>query len=152
MLLTGSRDNVIKVWRILETPSADGDSNGQTSLSIKQISTISNFPCSITSLAFSPNVPGEVAARVAIPSVLAVGLDDGSLSFWLCTSSEEDQLTWQQVYSIDQYYGHVQTVRKILWRDDGFQSSETSGENKAVLVSCSNDRSLRMHEITLGAN
>lgn len=111
-IATGSRDKKVKLWKKREEKwTLD--------------SSLPVFKQSVTALAWTTSLQ---------PYLLAVGLENGQISFWV----QRAQTEWNCLYDVPASLCHVRTVRRLLWK-------QTQGALE--IASCSSDHTVRIFKV-----
>nr|XP_012220137.1 PREDICTED: probable elongator complex protein 2 [Linepithema humile] len=124
---TGSRDGKIGIW---STKMMDDNTEGvilETTLSIQNQS--------VTALCFASScTQGSY--------ILAIGCETGRIDIQKITMNAEN--VWSQLVTYDTSQAHHLTVKRLMFRPDNEDSSNT-----LQLASCSLDYSVKIHDIDL---
>lgn len=115
----------MKIWKQEEGEGEKSDKKWQAFIH-------KTFKKAVTAVAFAPS---DV-------NILAVGLEDGSISIWRLTLSE-----LSLVYDIPASLCHVEAVKRLAWRAPHSQPNKHSFQ----LASCSDDHSVRIFTLHFAA-
>mmetsp|Transcript_23367 Transcript_23367/g.41896 ORF Transcript_23367/g.41896 Transcript_23367/m.41896 type:complete len:384 (-) Transcript_23367:90-1241(-) len=159
ILASGSRDGLIKLWRILE--GADG------SLEMKELlrfeSEAGKNP--ITAVAFAEDIiKGNGRGRNNIDyGILGIGTESGRVEVWAVpissgmdsSDNEEESPRPTLLCAIPSNDCHFDTVKRVTWRpatyhnasDDGLDNNE--GLMELTLASCGQDNGVRIFKLIL---
>ena len=132
LLVSGSRDGAIKIWRLFET---EGGSEIQQ-LAVFEASCLRNSKGeSVTALAFCPvqNLNGDY--------ILAVGLECGLLELWRISRSGKD---CELMEAFNSQLCHISTITKLAWKPKSV--------GRQILSSCSSDHGCRIFDIDIHQN
>ncbi|WWD16158.1 hypothetical protein CI109_100583 [Kwoniella shandongensis] len=125
MFATASRDKTVKLWR---AAVADG-SQWSAAATIK-----------LTEAATAIDVISMGEANAAEQLLLAIGTESGTISIH-SVSAKSDVVETRPLSTIDQSASHVDDVNRLAWR--------RNADGKMSLASCSDDRSVRVFDISL---
>jgi elongator complex protein 2 len=129
LLASGSRDGIIKVWRLA---SSDGTATISPLFTFEATSRSGRKAESVTAVSFAP-IPSRGG-----DAVLAVGLDDGLVEIW---SIGKEKV--KMVNAIDPLSCHFATVTKLCWQPVRDPRSKTQ-----VLASSSKDHGVRLFRVS----
>ena len=130
LLATGSRDGIIKVWRLV---SSDSTVTMSVLFTFEATSRSGRKAESVTAVSFAP-IPCAGG-----DALLSVGLEDGLIEIW---SIGKDFFTLANV--IDPLSCHFAAVTKLCW-----QPVRYPGTNELVLASSSKDYGVRLFRVSM---
>lgn len=126
---TGSRDKQVKVWTL------SGEDGDKCEMAWTVVSTLPKLPDSVTALDWAPATHGEIY-------ILAVGLNNGSVSVFGC-SSPRAGANWLVLHTLNPAVSHTSTVNRLRWRPRC--DADTDKENfDYQLATCGADNSVRI--------
>jgi len=149
---TGSRDKTVKLFRVNE--------GGQP----VEEAVLPPFPSAVTAVAFAPMLPQPSDTQL-FPSVedlassnpsaamtLAVGLEDGTLELWQCSTpfaaaadaaaaaSAVSAPQWKRLYAFHSTVCHNGRIKRLCWR----WRKQAGAEAELELATCGEDHSVRI--------
>ena len=130
LLATGSRDGIIKVWRL---SGSDVGVKLILLFTFEATSRSGRKAESVTAVSFAPIPSREGEA------LLAVGLEDGLIEIW---SIGQD--AFEMVNALDPSLCHFATVTKLCW-----QPIRDPGTNMLVLATSSKDHGVRLFRVSV---
>lgn len=113
--------------------------------SVKHVSTLPPFPCSVTALSWLG------IERQNNHGLLAVGLENGFIELWGLSGRYEDGcmsvagFTANVVARLDPFMCHASTVQRLAWRN----SDKVENCVKNQLASCGDDNCVRVFEVNI---
>lgn len=129
LLVSGSRDGAIKLWRLAETE----DGTQMASLATFEASSRTTAKAeSVTALTFCPK------RRSNGDTVLAVGLECGLMELWGVSPNAKSS---ELIQKFDSQVCHIATVTKLAWKPHSKEAQ--------TLASCSSDHGIRLFEIDI---
>lgn len=148
VLATGSRDGLVKIWKVAEEPSGDdGEVVVKELLHFEPVCKGDKKVEPITAIAFAPkNILIECNGEQVDHAILAIGMECGLIEIWavpLDTKGGECIATF--LYSIPVQDCHIGVVKKLAWRP--LQKNESD----MTLASCSTDHGVRIYNVRLNA-
>jgi elongator complex protein 2 len=105
---------ILRLPSSADSEGADGDGRAVV---CEVALTLPPFPSAVTALAFAP-VTRVAPDFGAVTALLAVGLEDGSLSLWRVEGRRGAQWTWEarQDANAPPFAAHADAVQKLAWR------------------------------------
>ena len=114
VLFTASRDASIKCWRL--------DSDG----------VVSNDPLAVLNCTLS--VRCLACEKVAGSTLLAAGLEDGTVHIYKCIDKESETMQLEPMFSTPSWQAHCAAVRSIHWRPDSSGIFSSVGDDHSVKI------------------
>lgn len=152
ILVSGSRDGCIKVWRLQENDEG-GESSQLTATTIYSFAPsfcLNGKPDSVTALCLRPTPYGGDHSGTAL---VAIGLDSGRLELWavpVVVASTQDDASAKQptlVRTVPASLCHRATVTKLAWKPERNDGSADNGHWCRLLASSSMDHGVRIFDI-----
>ncbi|KAL3924134.1 MAG: hypothetical protein SGILL_001230 [Bacillariaceae sp.] len=143
ILASGSRDGTVKLWKLNETVSGDGEAETEIQERFKFIprpgeKSGDGKAFAVTSLAFAPL---EASSSMGL---LALGFEDGLLQLWSVPLSSSENTLARLVTAFDSNTCHIGAVNSIAWKP-----SSGCGNRSLTLASCSSDCGCRIFRIDI---
>lgn len=133
MFATGARDQIVKIWSVV-----DYRQNQRLTL----VHQLPEFKQSVTAVAFA-NTDASNVDNNKYRYLIAVGLEDGSISLWNAPASDDPSgLKWEQLLEVDNKLTHCEAVKRLRFR------TVIPGRSWQLL-SCSTDWSVRLFDVEL---
>ena len=146
---TGSRDNMIKVFKVPDLEKIkeinELKQTGQSNqFNLECVQTI-EMPHPVTSIQFLPKVVYDEFADYFTKKglskyLMAIGMEDGSIQIYDSVLGESINLT--NKFTVNDHDSHCDGVRRVKWRVDN-----SGSDIRLELVTCSLDFSVRLFEI-----
>lgn len=155
LVATGSRDQSVKLWRVLEgTPEE------------RPAHVLPSFDSPVTCVQFTPweerprracwpheslnrESSGHVCLNGQLVYRLAVGLESGGVQLWRVEARDHPEgVPWTSSCTgvLSPYFSHAAAVRRLSWST---LSDRTVNEGvKVMLATCSNDHTVRLHDVS----
>nr|ATB19569.1 putative ATELP2 [Cupressus duclouxiana] len=146
---TGSRDRMVKIWKIKETKSES---------SVTELLILPQFSSSVTAVSWSPRSNFK-------DDLVAVGMESGLIDIWrvslqVMTPGGEhfqpcqrfDTVTASRIIGLDIYLCHVATVHRLVWRETSESESsmlDNSSPTVMHLASCGSDHTVRIFNVVI---
>jgi hypothetical protein len=128
---TGSRDQSVKLWALADMGgSSSSSSSSSSSVPQRPVLSLPPFPAGVTAVALTAAAAGGSCARQQQQQqwLLAVGLEDGSLSVWRVTvvtaADAQAQPTGhsssaERLWSSQPWEQHAAAVKRLAWGPPG---------------------------------
>ncbi len=151
-----ARDGIVKVWRVELQTDETGTLQVSDLLAVHSFTPFAGAAVTAVDVCRSGPLDKLTAAVQGTSSatawLVALGAESGDLQVWqvgpVDSASEEDAAyASHALLTVPEAHAHGATVRRLRWRPQ--QSQKESEETSWELASCGEDRTVRVHRISL---
>lgn len=160
-LITVARDGIVKVWQLMLQSDETGTQQVVDLLAVHSFSPFAGAavtavdicrsgPLGMLTLGQDPNSPTAMQAAWLV----ALGAESGDLQVWQVGIAGNAEYASHALLAVPEAHAHGATVRRLRWRPQP-SAGVVAGEEKEgnvswELASCGEDRTVRVHRISLG--
>jgi len=151
-----ARDGVAKVWRVVLQSDETGTLQVSDLLAVHSFSPFAGAAVTAVDVCRSGPLGKLTAAQgssSATSWLVALGAESGDLQVWQVgpvrsASEESSEYASHVLLTVPEAHAHGATVRRLRWRPQQ-QPLKESEETSWELASCGEDRTVRVHRISL---